>query len=415
MALLDTAQNFLQGGLGFGGFEGFKSDAPALTISQEDAGASAENGQGITFSGPRAIVLRGRALPNSPLEISGEQRRKTTYYPGNPQATIQVLGTTFGTTTISGVWKYRFIGDPTYEAYELNGFGDLSFNAAIASSEGAASRTPQQLVEAFEKLRDEGKTVLVEWNDQQRRGIISSFTARWQRSQDVEWTCEFEWFAAGPDRPRAQNLALPDEPVVTWSSLLDDILALEPRFLFPDVVAIVTERIDRVRQGVSTVFDFVRFNNTQVRSPLFALQAINTANFDIRVNAEEVMSRVLDRPYTESSPRDDVIGVLAVEQYNRTVGQRSGELRAAALNAGKSINEQNAPGALQVVVVPQDTTLRKLSQVYYGTADDWQLIADINFLNESQVEAGTTLIIPQKPAQRDANSPASTRNTAEQV
>jgi hypothetical protein len=415
MALLDTAQNFLQGGLGFGGFEGFTSDAPALIIEQEGGDvAIAETPGSLSFSGPKTIILQGRALPNSPLEISGEQRHVTTYYPGNPQATIQVLGTTFGSTTISGVWKYRFVGDPTYQMYELLGFGDLSFNAAIIESAGGAPRTPQQLVEAFENLRDEGKPVLVEWNDQQRRGIISRFSARWLRSQDVEWECEFEWFAAGPDRPRAQNLSLPDEPLVTWSSLLDDILALEPRFLFPDVAAIVTSRIAAVREGVGTIFDFVNFANTQVRTPISALQAVNTAAFEIRLQAEETISRLTDRPYTESSPRDGVLDVLAVEQFNRTVGQRTGELRASAQNTAKSINEQNAPGALQVVVVPAETTLRQLAKKFYGSADDWQLIADINFLNESQVPAGTTLIIPQKPAQRSANSASSTRNNQEQ-
>lgn len=408
MALLDTARNFLQGGLGFGGFEGFTSNAPALVIEQEGEQAVSPSAGGFAFGSPRTIILRGRALPNSPLEMPGEQRTVTTYYPGNPRATVQVLGTKLGSTTISGVWKYRFVGDPTFEMYELAGFGDLSFNIP-----GAGDKTPQRLVEAFEKLRDEGLPVLVEWNDQQRRGILKMFKARWLRSQDVEWTATFEWFAKGPDTPRAKNLDLPGEPVATWSSLLDDVLALEPRFLLPDYAAIVTSTIADIRQSVGTIFDFIRFAQTQVETPVSALQAISTAAFEIRLEAEEVYSRLADSPYTDAAASDDVNTVLEAEGWRRTAAFRTAELRTAAQKTSQDFNEQNAPGTLQVVVVPQDTTLRDLSKTYYGTADDWQLIADTNFFEESQVDAGTAVIIPSKPAQRSPSAPGTTPNASQ--
>lgn len=404
MALLDTAQNFLQGGLGFGGFGGFTSNAPELLISQEGELAASASADALVFDAPRTVVLRGRALPNSPLEMSGEQRTVTTYYPGNPQATVQVLGTQLGDTTISGVWKYRFVGDPTHEMYSLFGF-DGALGDAPAGS-------PQQLVRAFEKLRDEGLPVLVEWNDQQRRGILKSFKPRWVRSQDVEWAATFEWFAKGPDVPRAKNLDLPGEKVATWSSLLDDVLALEPRFLLPDVAAIATSRIASIRKGVGTIFDFIRFSQTQAEAPFSALQAINTAAFEVRLEAEEVISRVSDSPYTDYTAQDAVDQVLAAEVWRRTVGQRTSELRTATQKTAQDFNEQNAPGTLQVVTVPQDTTLRDLSTTYYGTADDWQLIADSNFFTESQVRAGTSVIIPQKPAQRSAAAPGATPNAS---
>jgi hypothetical protein len=408
MPLLDTAQNFLQGGLGFGGFEGYTSNAPALIFEQEGAQSVSSSPGGLAFAAKRTIILRGRALPTSPLQMPRKQRTVTTYYPGNPQATVQVLGTTYGSTTISGVWKYRFVGDPTYEMYSVAGFGDLDFNLNV----DAADRTPQTLVKAFEKLLDEGIPVVVEWNDQQRRGIIKEFTPKWLRSQDVEWSLTIEWFAKGPDVLRAKNLDLPGAPVVTWASLLDDIMALEPRFLLPDVAAIVTSRIAAIREGVGTVFDFIRFSQTQTETPISAIQAVNTAAFEIRLEAEEVISRTKDTPYTDYTSRDDVDAVLGMEGWRRTVGTRSAELRSATQKTARDFNEQNAPGTLQVVVVPQNTTLRDLSRVYYGTADDWQLIADINFLDESQVEAGTTLIIPSKPAQRSTSAPGTTPNAS---
>lgn len=413
MALLDTAQNFLQGGLGFGGFDGFTSNAPALIIEQEKEGGVNSGAEGsLVFSSPRTVILRGRALPNTPLDLGGEQRTVSTWYPGNPQATMQVLGTKLMPTTISGVWKYRFIGDPTYEMYELAGFGDSSFNAAIALAGGAAERTPQQLVEAFELLRDEGIPVLVEWNDQQRRGILKSFKPRWRTSQDVEWTATFDWFAKGPDTQKAQNLDLPGQDLATWSSLLDDVLALEPRFLLPDYAAKNAALQGAIRQGVGTIFDFIRFAQAQVETPIPAIQAINTAAFAVRLEAGEVYSRLADTPYTTAILSDDVNTVLETEGWRRTAAFRTAELRTASQKTARDFNEQKAPGTLQVVVVPQDTTLRDLAKTYYGTADDWQLIADINFFDESQVPAGTSVIIPQKPAQRSPSAPGTTPNAS---
>lgn len=390
MAILDTAKQFLFG-QGSGGQ--YTSMAPELVIEQDPATSSQQ-----PSIVPRRITLRQRGLPNDPLKMSGEQRTVTTYYPGSSVATVQVLGPTWGTTTIGGIWKWRFIGGDN-GAVVLEGFDDL-----IGPGE---EFSPQLLVLAWEKLRDEGKPLILTWNDQQRRGMLRRFATTWQRPQDVQWEAEFEWISLGPDLiiSRAQDLDVPGSAVLDDQIGLDDIAALDPRFLFPDYAAKIVSSINSVRDAVGAVFDTIRFANEQARAPVTALQALATSAESIRLQAEDIIQDVSDRPYTEGSPNDGVIDVLAAENWRRTLGFRTARLRASTQRTARDYQEANAPGQLQIVILPEDKTLRQLAKQFYGDADDWQLIADLNGFVDSQLPAGTAVIIPQKPAQRRRGVP----------
>src|SRR5262245_24990140 len=58
----------------------------------------------------RVVRLIGRALPYRPITFSGTMRHDITWYPGNPEATIQVLGAAEDPTTINGRWSDRWLG-----------------------------------------------------------------------------------------------------------------------------------------------------------------------------------------------------------------------------------------------------------------------------------------------------------------
>ncbi len=125
------------------------------------------------------ISLKGTALPYKGLSFKTEQRIKTTYYPGNPQASQTVLGPTLPNTTIGGRWM------------------DLSL------TDGEA----RILVQQIEYIVQHAVPVMVQWggrsfgpfSDQPddpaivRRGLIKSIDPKYNRLEDVEWSIEFEW------------------------------------------------------------------------------------------------------------------------------------------------------------------------------------------------------------------------------
>jgi hypothetical protein len=129
------------------------------------------------------ITLKGTELPYKGLQFSTEQRIKTTYYPGNPQASQTVLGPTLPNTTIGGRWM------------------DLSM------TDGGA----RVLVRQIEYMVQHAVPVEVQWGGRNfgdgsfadddpaivRRGLIKKIDPKYNRLEDIEWTIEFEWAGEG--------------------------------------------------------------------------------------------------------------------------------------------------------------------------------------------------------------------------
>ena len=127
------------------------------------------------------ISLSGFMLPHRGVSFKTEQRIKTTYYPGNPQASQTVVGPTYPNTVIGGRWM------------------DISRNV----SDGE----PRTIVRQIEYLAEHAVPVLVHWggrsfgaNSSQpddpaitRRGLIKYIDPKYNRLEDIEWTIEFEW------------------------------------------------------------------------------------------------------------------------------------------------------------------------------------------------------------------------------
>src|SRR3954468_10928771 len=57
------------------------------------------------------LMLDGRTLPFRPITYAGKQRIKTTFYPGNPVGSQQVMGPTIDPSTFKGMWRDRYLGD----------------------------------------------------------------------------------------------------------------------------------------------------------------------------------------------------------------------------------------------------------------------------------------------------------------
>ena len=78
-----------------------------------------------TDTNPRSIVLRGRSLPFEGVAWGTELTVDINYFPGNPTAIAQVVGSRWTDTVLTGRWSDRFLISDEH-APSILGFPDLA-------------------------------------------------------------------------------------------------------------------------------------------------------------------------------------------------------------------------------------------------------------------------------------------------
>lgn len=353
--------------------------APSLTI-QEVSGAQ------------RSIVLRGRSLPyRTGITYEGVQRHKLRYYAGNPRGTLQVLGPSESPTKFEGMWKDRFLaGQVLFDGFDLD----------------SDTLTAEQLVQAFDLLRRGGNELRVQWSTQVRNGILARFRAEPLRTQDWKWEAEFVWYSRDDaDPPRAASDPTPQEPTLrTQQNALDDEIAFKPKNTAPAYLSSVTGKLDSVRLGVMQILAGLGKVNGLVETSATAVGALAANGEGVRVTAEDVLSDLVDVPYTQAVYSDRVLDVLAIERWRRNVGNAAAALRSSTIRQVRRTLRDARPQMISAYTSRIDQTLRAIAFKVYGNAELWQTIADANGLVGSQVSAGTVLVIPPMPAQAKGTS-----------
>lgn len=330
-----------------------------------------------TTGSKRRVTLHGRALPYQGVAWAGAQRTKLTWYPGNPTATLQVLGAEEEPTEINGMWKDRYLPGQV----DVAGFPEV--------------RTAEELVAIFEALRIAGNALRVQWGPNVREGILKRFSASYARLEDVSWEATFEWFARNEGiAPRLTARPPQISDLRQRLNAIDDQLAFEPPGISLDYRSQILGGINTIRQKAGVVFDGLRAINALARTPAFALGAIASAVDSIRFEAEDEIGRLENIPRETVHATDRVADVLVFEGWRRTLAHRVFMFRGSAQERHREVKEQAKPGALKFITVPGDTTLRQIALAEYGSADSWQEIADANGFDGSIVPAGTVVIIP---------------------
>lgn len=336
--------------------------------------------------GQRSIVLRGRALPYRGVTWEGTQKTKQTWYPGNPQATQQVLGPTENPTTIRGIWKDRFLP------------GQVEISGSFGQPIEGATITAEQLAFAFDQLRVAGNLLRVQWGPLVRNGILRRFRVEPARIEDWTWEAEFEWSARNDaEVPRAAEETDENPDLRQKLNEVDDQLAFEPPQTLSSFSTEVSARVATLRTQAGVMFDRIRQTDGLTSTPAEALGALASAAEAIRTESEELLGQLSDVPYLDAQTTDRVLDVLSIERWRRTLGERVFSFRATAQRLERAIQAEARPSALAVITVPGDTSLRTISRQVYGTADSWQVIADFNGFETSIVPAGTTVVIPPAP------------------
>lgn len=349
----------------------------------------------------RLIELRGRALPYRGVAWGGRTRTKNTWYQGNPVATQQVLGPELMPTVAEGMWKDRFMFGAEV--------GDES--QILVNDDPSVVRTAEAAVALFEELQQSGNSLKVIWGPQVRTGILIEFTPTYQRTQDVNWRMEFEWRGREEVEPRAAQVPVGADDLLNGINGLDDILGFSPEDIARAFNAQLLNTVQQVRGKVGIMFEALRTVEAVVNMPQSTLGAIQSAADSIRLELTEEIARLTESPIMATVGGVSVsarpAALLLAESYRRTTARRAADVRSTNLAVARQTQERATPAQIQIIAVPQDSSLYQLSSRFYGTPDFAGFLARNNGLSSAVVPAGFQLRVPPKPAQGDDGNTSS--------
>lgn len=362
-------------------------------------GPAALRGQLVPSTG-----LIGRALPAPGGKWGGEQRVKTTYYPGNPVATQQVLGPTEKPLLIGGKWHDRFLGNGFAKAL-ADIFDNLRRSGALLEVSWGTTAVPvtrtQSAAQAAAKGLPGGATTLaalqITGAPFVRRGILRRFEFSPNRSiEDIEWEMEFEW--RGRDDAAAPiNLSL---PVGSIQDLTDATKAaadsVKTSFTNPltQILGASQAVQDTIDDSLNGMFSAVSQMNQC--SAALAQQAEVPAELANRVigacrlavgSIQNILDVYDNVQFCAVDVRDNALSLLAAVDDVLTLKTTLRAAQEAAIDQANDMEARTVPDVIAEVQVSADTDLRELARRYYGDADLWWLIADYNDMAGSAVPA----------------------------
>lgn len=251
----------------------FLSDPPNLYVRE--------------LTGDRHVLeLSGRALPYRPISFEGAMRAEFSWYPGSPQASVQVLGAEEKGTTINGKWKDRFL-----RVESLFGVG-FAGGSAIATLDGNRIADVRSLVKAVDAFRRRGQLVELSWGDVIRVGLLRRFRQTWLRTGDVEWEMEFEWAAQedtflpimfGPDFNLADVYNAVNDAVQAVKDVVDAVFAI-----VDGVKNAISGALALIEGAVAAIGDAVEKAAGAILSPLEAAKIVLASVQTVKEQAQSI-------------------------------------------------------------------------------------------------------------------------------
>lgn len=357
----------------------------------------------------RTIVLTGRALPYRPFTLSGSQRNTVDWYTGNPIGVLQVYGAKEETTSITGMWKDIFIGETNHNPY--------------ATVNGVMQATVMDLAEVVDDVRRKGQEIVVTWLNHVRYGILSRFTQKWMTGHDMEYEMEFTWIAQ-EDVSLSTNVPIVPDTYVDLSSAPDQVQDLLDQLATPSPILMdegVT--IGGAINGFSTGFDAqyevliegidddtttIQNQSTELSDTISNIASITAAPADaqrriagildgIKINAANVRDEYEEQA---DGARLNIGGTFGDVLVDRAATRDSAsvmtQIQVLAASLEGQVLSTIQSQVLAVFQARGGDSLRKVSFIYYGTADNWQSLMLYNQLTDEFLASGQVVIVPQR-------------------
>lgn len=381
------------------------TSAPTFTLEEE---------------GGTYLELRERALPYRPLTISGKQRAEFTWYPGNPEATVQMLGPDEGAIQLRGYWKDRFIQGT--QAATIASAEQLSFGRQGGFSVGQGVASISDLVSTVDAMRRRGRRIKLTWGDLVRVGHITGFTQTWHNVHDCEWEIDFSVVSQGEGpvvSVAASGVTAADtyQQELAYLDTLDaarDAQKITPTVTFLQKVQAAYALFEEAQFQVVSAMYGIATNISQYAAAPGDMARRSTALYSgIVTQASAFLGGTVDRALSDwfeftywGSEDQTPYGV----QLNSANTRRSVRDAVQAIRYNNAISRYELQQQLNAELVvsyvaPGNIDLRDISTRYYGTQNEWRFLMEFNGLRSSEVPAGTLILVPRKPSGASAGNP----------
>jgi nucleoid-associated protein YgaU len=357
------------------------ASAPGLSLKIQVLDGPLSTQALIEGSRPGLIELSGWSAPFRPMKHGGtEMKEKTTAYPGNPEATQQVIGKKYLPTTMNGYWSDRYLGD------------------------GAA----KGLCDVFEAILSAGATVQVSWggtpegdvSDTVRIGLLSKFDPTWDNPRDVAWEASFSWRGKGEAFVPAVAAAHVLNPREGFQEAVGDLAtagATAQTFLDRVLMTLgspipqaARDKVDRAVTDIASATDAIQAVTSMVTEaatfPAGAARAVVGAATLAVQAADDLEATYLNLDASVILlPTDRGIPLLLAKIQTFAMLESTDQVKFSATQAADGVSQMAEPEVIAEVTAPAGSDLRDLALKYYGDADSWWAIANFNNLATSAV------------------------------
>lgn len=338
------------------------------------------------------IVLAGSWMPKDKLAFGGEQKINKTFYPGNSEPVIHVVGAEEDDITIMG----RFCDKNLPANTEKDLYG-----------------VAYELSKKIDALRRRGSVLRLWLGEFQRYGILTKSNFELKRLGDINYSLTFA--IAGFELPSnyrylGDSKAIPYEVnnelidrAKFWQQSHSRIPTEVPasigdilRAAISDVataVKLVTDAVDAV---VSTVEDIAGAVNRLAGLIRYAINFIQTIKLRLGKLAFQVQQSFTfgSTSYAGSVPNPIVASQKTAAAVASTLsGANSLQALLAELRERFKEMAKTVPDRRHLVA--DGDTLQKLAVRYYSSVDEWKRIYDHNKLSSTALVSGTVLEIPK--------------------
>jgi hypothetical protein len=352
----------------------------------------------------RVLILKERALPYRPFTLSGSMRAETTWYPGNPIASMQVLGNEEAPTTITGRWADRFL-----RSIDDEGRAVQASAIALLGTGGAGATQPVanvvELAKTVDSIRREGQVVEVTWDQQIRHGIVEQFVQNWDRAEILNWEITFKWISQGErEVPISFALEVDQKSLSAKFNTLYDQLHTSlaaPFSLVEDIEraldemdAIISDAIGSITDTTANITDAVLTPATAVKRTLAAMETIKEGALRI----ENIVSSKAARALINTDEIDALSQgqTLTAESYVRGVKISARLLKTTAAEQNDTLTRRDdEQEILAVFTAHTNMDLRDVSTRFYGTQEEWRRLLKYNGLTSSKLLAGMFIMVPR--------------------
>lgn len=333
------------------------------------------------------LFLLGNLMPFQPFEWSGEQRLVKEYYPGNPEASVQVMGAKEGPLPIKGRFK-----DKKYDAKQIQYGTAYQYNLAINEI-----RKRGNLIK-FGMNGDAGSWV--------RWGFLERGSFKMNKLSWIDYDIEF--FVVSETQPinnyfsadEKQAPSAVNQNMINAASNFQANYSAVPKSMPQSIAGAINNLISAIATPINLVTNFVGTVISTAQSiedsANRALGLIKNARAQLSVFRRQIdnLTHGFNSLSTQGNPagqtRDTYSNIQYIVETNAATRQLS--LYLAQMQAQFEAISQTIPIARYKVQVGD--TLQNISIRFYGISDHWSDIYDHNQLQSTALTPGAILEIP---------------------